>query len=71
MNIDERLEKLTERQDALTQSVELLTHMHRDNEIRYQKMEKRFERILTVIEQLANLAANHDSRISNLERGTT
>ena len=71
MNIDERLEKLTERQDALTQSVELLTHMHRDNEIRYQDMEKRFERILTVIEQLANLAANHDSRISNLEHGTT
>ena len=33
MNIDERLEKLAERHEALTQTVELIAAMQRDNEI--------------------------------------
>jgi len=39
MTIDERLEALTGRVDALTQSVELLASMHRDNEKRMARME--------------------------------
>ncbi|MGA3087313.1 MAG: hypothetical protein ABSD75_01790 [Terriglobales bacterium] len=34
MNIDDRLEKLTERTDALTQSMELLVSMRKDTEKR-------------------------------------
>jgi hypothetical protein len=33
MNIDQRLEKLTERHGALTQTVELVAHMQQKNEI--------------------------------------
>ncbi|MGA2715310.1 MAG: hypothetical protein ABSG41_19590 [Bryobacteraceae bacterium] len=32
MNIDERLEKLTERHEALTQTVEIIAAMQKDNE---------------------------------------
>ena len=38
MTPDERLEKLTERVDALTQSVELLATMHRDHEKRLDQL---------------------------------
>jgi hypothetical protein len=34
MNIDERLEKLTERHEALTQTVEIIANMQRENERR-------------------------------------
>lgn len=33
MTIDERLDKLAERTDAIAQSVELLTSLHLDNEV--------------------------------------
>ena len=42
MNLDERLE-------ALTQSVEFLAQMHRDNEVKYQQ---RFERLEALTERL-------------------
>lgn len=39
MTTDERIEKLAERIDALTQSVELLASMHKANEKRMARME--------------------------------
>jgi chaperonin cofactor prefoldin len=39
MTTDERIDKLTDRIDALTQSVELLASMHKDNEKRLARME--------------------------------
>ena len=60
MIIDERIE-------ALTQSVELLSHMHQDNEKRYTAMFERLSdqqgRILTVVEQLSLVAADYGKRI--------
>ena len=37
MTIDERLEKLTERYEALTQTVEIIAGMHRANEAECKK----------------------------------
>jgi hypothetical protein len=37
VTIDERLEKLTERHEALTQTVELTARMQQDNEKRYEE----------------------------------
>ena len=37
MTIDERLDKLTERHEALTQTVELIAHMQQENEKAQQK----------------------------------
>jgi chromosome segregation ATPase len=71
MTIDERLEKLAERTDAIAQSVELLTSLHLDserryselvarNEERYGKYEERFakteERMAQLMETMNRLA---------------
>ena len=53
MSIDERLE-------ALTQSVELLASLHRDNE-------KLMAQVLESIARLANVAAAHETRLNDLE----
>jgi hypothetical protein len=64
MNIDQRLE-------ALTQTVELLAAMQQDNEKRW---EKRFAQITTALQQdgehiraLARVAELHHERLSRLE----
>ena len=57
MNIDQRLE-------ALTQSVELLAAMHRDNE---RNMTERMAQMMDAITRLANIAAIHDQRLDDLE----
>ena len=78
MTIDERLEKLAERTEALTQSMELLTSMHLDNEKRFAAAEGRheerfatitnnFEVVLDSIKSLERIAGAHEARISHLE----
>ncbi|MGC9948155.1 MAG: hypothetical protein ABSF64_17460 [Bryobacteraceae bacterium] len=64
MTIDERLERLTERHEALTQSIELTHHdieeMVKREAARDAKYSERFSRILDLIE-------NHERRIEGLE----
>jgi peptidoglycan hydrolase CwlO-like protein len=64
MTIDERIE-------ALTQSVELLSQMHQDNEKRYNLMFERLvkmdERLLAMNERLVDIAEDHERRIRGLE----
>ncbi len=55
MNIDERIE-------ALTQSVELLSHMHQDNEKRYTRM---FEQLASTNQQLASMNARLEDEHGN------
>jgi len=61
MTIDERLEKLTERHEALTQSVELLR-------IAQQETERRFGQVAEVVSDLARIATSHENRLDSLER---
>jgi archaellum component FlaC len=67
MTIDERLERLTERHEALTQSVELLHAMQRDNERRFEQVAHNFETVLDSIKRLENIAAAHEERLDDLE----
>jgi hypothetical protein len=60
MDIDERLEKLTERHEALTQAVDLLAAM-------YQQNERRLAQVLDAINRLANIAEAHDVRLDDHE----
>jgi prefoldin subunit 5 len=60
MNIDERLEKLTERHEALTQSAELITHDIRTLGILVKE-------IAGGIRDLVAVARSHEQRISRLE----
>ena len=61
MDIDERLEKLADRHEALTQAVELLAAM-------YQQNERRLTQVLDSINRLANIAEAHDVRLDDHER---
>lgn len=64
MNIDERLDRLTERHEALTQSVELLTHSQEKNETL-------MTQVIESIQSLARIAHAHERRVSDLEDGRT
>ena len=66
MTIDERLERLTERHEALTQSLELFNHgiveMRAAATERDAQYEQRFSPILEVVEKLAAIAQEHERR---------
>jgi archaellum component FlaC len=64
MNIDERLERLTERHEALTQSIEL---MHRDWEDRWANIATAIQQDAENIRALARIAEIHERRLSDLE----
>ena len=57
MNTDQRLDRLTERVDAIAQSVELLTTLHRDLE---KQTGARFAETLQFINRLAHVAEAHE-----------
>ncbi|HLY17168.1 MAG TPA: hypothetical protein VKR61_08075 [Bryobacteraceae bacterium] len=56
MTPDERLDKLAERHDALTQTVELLVAMQQENE-------RRMGQMMDAINRLTNIAAAHEERL--------
>jgi prefoldin subunit 5 len=60
MNIEESLEKLAERHEALTQAVDLLAGMLQENE-------RRMAQVLDAINRLANIAEAHDVRLDDHE----
>jgi hypothetical protein len=64
MNIDERLEKLTERHEALTQTVEIIAAMQKENDRRFGE---RMGQVLEAITQLGHIAESRDHRLDNLE----
>jgi len=49
MTTDEKIGALTDRIDALTQSVELLASLHKDNETRLSRIEERGARLDSAI----------------------
>ena len=67
MTIDERLEKLTERHEAMAQSMEVLQGMQMDNERRFETITHNFEVVLDSLKSLERTAAAHEARISHLE----
>ena len=69
MTIDERLDRLTERHEALTQTVELLGHLHRKNEEALEKNQVLMAQVIESINSLPRIAHTHEQRLSNLEGG--
>jgi archaellum component FlaC len=71
MTIDERLERLTERHEALTQTVELMAAENRDRDKRTEERDKRLDGILTQmaegIGRLLHVAEIHEPRLEDLE----
>ena len=67
MTIDERLEKLTERHEALTQTVELIARMQQKSEEGQQKNEVLLGHVIESIDSLARIAHAHEQRITDIE----
>ena len=81
MTIDERLEKLAERHEALTQTVEIMAGMQRENDRRWAETDKRWaetdkrfaetdrriSQLMEAITSLANIAGAHEQRLDDLE----
>ena len=69
MTIDERLEKLTERHEALTQTVELIAAMQRDLTRDVQSLRTATEQDGDNIRALARIAEIHERRLTEIEGG--
>ena len=62
MTIDERLDRLTERHEALTQTVELIA-------VQQLKNDERMAQLMDTMNRLANIIIAHEQRIEDLEEG--
>ncbi len=69
MTTDERLGRLTERHEALTQTVELLTADVRDvvaaQKAAQKENQQRFGELAAFIRQLSEIALRHDNRLDD------
>jgi hypothetical protein len=77
MNIDERLEKLAERHEALTQSVELLALTVNKHDSNFERLESNLDRLekiseanSTIIGVLSRAVLIHEERLDRLEGDT-
>ena len=69
MTIDERLDRLTERHEALTQAVELIAGMQRAGETRLKRNEELMERLLGASENLTQIVTGHEKRLNRFDGG--
>jgi predicted AAA+ superfamily ATPase len=69
MNFDERLDKLAERHEALTQTVELIAAMQRDLTRDVHQLNVAVRQDAENIRALARIAEIHDHRLTDLEGG--
>ena len=69
MTLEERLERLTGRHEALTQSGESLTHDVRELRAGIESLKTIAETSLASINGLARIAQSHEHRITRLEGG--
>jgi hypothetical protein len=67
MTIDERLDRLTERHEALAQSLELLTADVRDLAVNVNRMSGMMENLMTGFGAMAELVRRHETRLDGLE----
>ena len=67
MTIDERLEALTERHEALTQTVEIIAGMQRATEAENKQRDRRMGEVMEGIARLLHVAEIHEQRLDDLE----
>jgi len=71
MNIDERLEKLAERHEALAQTVELIAAEQRDMQraadARVARLEEAMTKMAGAMSNMMDAITNHEKRIDRLE----
>ena len=67
MTIDERLDRLTERHEALAQTMELIAAAQIKNDERFGQVARNFEIVLDSIKRLERIAVAHEPRIEDFE----
>lgn len=67
MTIDERLEKMVERHEALAQSVELLAGMQKNTEQQAQALLASMQSLSGAMTKLVAVVESHERRIQGLE----
>jgi predicted nuclease with TOPRIM domain len=67
MTIDERLDRLTERHEALTQTVELIAAAQIKNDERMAELTVSMGKLTDTMNRLANIVIAHEQRIDDLE----
>jgi hypothetical protein len=67
LNIDERLEKLAARHEALAQSLEILTH---DVETLKDTVREQNSGVMSILQGLIDVVRSHENRLGRLESGT-
>jgi len=67
MTIDERIERLTERHEALAQSVEMLRDTVHETSSTVNALGGLMAELLTAMKTLAEAVENHERRISGIE----
>ncbi len=67
MTIDERLDRLTERHEALTQTVELIAAQQLKNDERMGLLTERTAQLMDTMNRLGNIIIAHEQRIEDLE----
>jgi hypothetical protein len=69
MTFEERIDKLTERHEALAQTVELLAHRMEDLTAAMARSDNRQAQIMEGIARLLHVAEIHEQRLERLEEG--
>ena len=74
MDFDQRLQRLAERHEALTRTVEIIAAMQKENEKRFSVNERRFAetdrrlgQVPEAITQLGHIAESREHRLDRLE----
>ncbi len=67
MTIDERLERLTERHEALTQSVDLMRLEGQEQGKRIAEQGRNIDKIVALMESFTAVVQSHERRLTNLE----
>ncbi len=67
MTVDERLERLVERHEALAQTVEMLTLDIREMAEENKKLDGRLDKLVEGIEGLLQIAQIHGQRLTDIE----
>jgi uncharacterized coiled-coil protein SlyX len=60
MSFEERLDRLTERHEALTQTVEIIASMQKETE-------RQMQALTTAVAALLRIVENHERRLDNLD----
>jgi chromosome segregation ATPase len=71
MRFEEKLDRLTERHEALTQTIEIIAAMQKQTERRLEELAQRIDQLADVltraVEGVLQIAQNHERRITRLE----